>query len=157
MLRDVASSIGVSHKNVCTVLKQELHMSKVLPDLVPKVLMEEQKAERVCIALDCLHEEEIDSILERTITRHESSVFEYNLVKKRASMVWLRSDKLCQKSSVQQVETQSAYHRFLRLARYAAHQLGSRERDSHWALQRGHSAEIAGVCAQKMGRIVGKH
>ncbi len=92
-LRDVASSIGLTRENVHAVLKQELHMSKVSPHLVPKLLTEEQKAERVHTAQDCLRKEETDSILEHTITGDESWVFEYELVKKCASMVWLPSDK----------------------------------------------------------------
>ncbi len=98
-LWDVASSIGVSHKGVHMVLKQELHMSKVSPHLLPKVLTEEQKVEHVRIAQDCLHEEETDSILECTITRDESWVFEYDLVEKCARIVWLRSNELCIKKA----------------------------------------------------------
>ncbi len=47
MLRDVASSVGVSHVTVHMILKYNLRMNKVLPHMVPRVLVEDQKETRV--------------------------------------------------------------------------------------------------------------
>ncbi len=63
----------------------------------------------------------------------------------------------CQKISVYQVENQSAFDSFLRLAWYAAHRLRSIGWDSHQALLCEHSIETAGARAQKTSRVVGKH
>ena len=88
-LRDVASASGVSHESVRHILKEEFQMKKVAPKMVPRVLTEEQKLKRTQVCEDWISAEESDQILSRVITGDKSWIYEYDLEKKRSSLVWL--------------------------------------------------------------------
>ncbi len=76
MLRDVLSSVRMSHISVHTILKHDLHMNKV-SHMVPRVLMEEQKETR-----SNLHRlARGDDIFFRVVTGDESWVYKYELAK----------------------------------------------------------------------------
>lgn len=92
-LRDVASSVGISHETVRSILRENFNMSKVSPHMVPRVLTDEQKHDRIRIVCDWLVADESEDIFSRVITGDESWVFEYDLSKKRADMVWLAPDE----------------------------------------------------------------
>lgn len=68
-------------------------MKKVSPHIDPRVLNEEQKKTHVGVCQDWLEAEARDDIFSPVTTGDESWVYEYDLVKKRLSMVWLRPDE----------------------------------------------------------------
>ncbi len=72
--------------------------------MVSRVLTEDQKNERIRICCDWMVADEEEDIFSRVITGEESWVFEYDLVNKRAYMVWLapnepRVKKTCKSRS----------------------------------------------------------
>ncbi len=86
-LRDVASNIGISHKTVRSIFRKNLNLRKVSPRMVSRVLMEDQKNERIWICCDWMVANEEEGIFSCVIAGDESWIFEYDLVKKR--VVWL--------------------------------------------------------------------
>jgi len=92
-IREVAGSVGVSRESVRRILHDELGMNKVSPHLVPRVLTLEQKETRVRVCEEWLQADAEEDIFSRVITGDESWIFEYDLVKKRADMVWLSPDE----------------------------------------------------------------
>jgi len=93
--RDVASSVGTSHESTTLrkIFREDLNLRKFSLHMVPQVLTEDQKADRIHIICDWLVADESDDISSCVITGVESWVFEYDLVKKRADMVWLTPDE----------------------------------------------------------------
>ncbi len=96
MTRDVAGSTNISHMSVHK-LQQNLEM-KVCSKLVLKVLILEQKKERVFIVSTFLNVCEMDLTLFGWIIVGEKSwIFRYDPSTKHQSMQWRRSDELWHK------------------------------------------------------------
>ncbi len=83
MLRDVASSVGTSHETIRSILHEDLNMRKVLPHMVPKVLIDDQKVEHIRICCNWLLVDESKDIFSGIVTGDKSWIFEYNLTKKK--------------------------------------------------------------------------
>ncbi len=94
MIRDVPDSIDISCTSVRKILRQNLQMKNVCSKLVLKVLMLEQKKERVFIVETFLNECKVGAtLLGWIITGDESWVFKYDSSTKCQSMQWKRSEE----------------------------------------------------------------
>ncbi len=93
-IRDVADNTDISRTSEHKILWQNLEMKKVCLKLVLKVLMPEQKKERIFIAETFLNDCEADLMfLGWIIMGDESWVFKCNKSTKHQSMQWKRSDE----------------------------------------------------------------
>ena len=92
-LREVAASTGTSHETVSRILREHFNMWKVSPHMVPRVLTDNQKEDRIRICCDWLVADHSADIFSRVVTGDKSWVFEYDLAKKRTDMVWLAPDE----------------------------------------------------------------
>ncbi len=86
-LRNVAGSVGTSHKTVCKILHEDLNLSRLSPDRVLWVLTTDQKETRICIFQEWLEADEDDNIFSQVITGDKSWLFEYNIQKN----LWYRN------------------------------------------------------------------
>ena len=76
-------------ETVHTILIDTLCMQKVCAKMVPRLLTEEQKAQRLNACRDILQQMEADKkLLENVITGDESWVFQYDPETKRQSRQW---------------------------------------------------------------------
>ena len=74
---------------VRTILVDTLGMRKVCAKMVPRLLTEEQKAQRLNACRDILQQIEADEkLLENVITEDESWVFQYDPETKQQSRQW---------------------------------------------------------------------
>ena len=65
---------------VCTILVDTLGMWKVCAKMVPKLLTEEQKVQRLNACRDILQQmEAAEKLVENVITRDESWIFQHDL------------------------------------------------------------------------------
>ena len=88
-IRVIANEVGMDKEMVCTILVDTLGMRKTCAKMVPRLLTEEQKAQRLNACRDILQQMEADEkLLENVITRDESLVFQYDPETKRQSRWW---------------------------------------------------------------------
>jgi len=80
---------------VYRIVTEELDMRKVCGKLVPKVLTDEQKAQRVNVCEEMVQRlEEDPKFFDRVVTGDETWVFEYDPEPKRQSSEWHTSQSL---------------------------------------------------------------
>lgn len=88
-VRLIADKVGLPKSIVHEIVTTELQMRKVCAKLVPKVLTDEQKENRVSISRELLDRVRGDpDFLEQVITGDETWVFEYDPETKRQSSEW---------------------------------------------------------------------
>ena len=90
---DVADDIGVSHRTVHSILKDEMKMSKVSARWMPRLLSAEEKEVRVRLPTVFLRRWSQDGMrfLNQIITTDETWVNFYDPETKRESLVWKTS------------------------------------------------------------------
>ncbi len=89
-VRQLAEQTNISKSSVHTILKKDLHLSKLAPKLVPKVLTDEQKNFRVKLCnenLELLSNK--PNLMESVITCDESWISVREIETKQASSVWI--------------------------------------------------------------------
>ena len=85
-IRVNANKVGLDKETVSTILVDALGMRKVCAKMVPGLLTEEQKTQRLNACRDILQQMEADEkLLENVITGDELWVFQYNPETKRQS------------------------------------------------------------------------
>ena len=78
-IRVIANEVGMDEQMVRTILFDTLGMRKVCAKMVPRLLTEEQKAQRLNACRDILQQMEADEkLLKNVITGDESWVFQYD-------------------------------------------------------------------------------
>ena len=88
-VRLIADQVGLSKSIVHEIVTTELQLWKFCAKLVPKVLTDEQKENRVLISCELLdHVRSNPDFLEQVITGDETWVFEYDPESKRQSSEW---------------------------------------------------------------------
>ena len=88
-IRIIANEVGMDKETVQTILVDTLGMRKLCAKMVPRLLTEEQKAQRLNACRDILQQMEADEkLLENVITGDESWVFQYDTEIKRQSRQW---------------------------------------------------------------------
>ena len=88
-VRLIADQVGLPKFIVHEIIMTELQMREVCAKLVPKVLTDEQKENRVSISRELLdHVRGDPDFLEQVITGDETWVFEYDPETKRQSSEW---------------------------------------------------------------------
>lgn len=88
-VRLIADKVELPKSIVHEIITTELQMRKICAKLVPKVLTDDQKENRVSISRELLHRVGSEpGFLERVITGDESWVFEYDPETKRQSSEW---------------------------------------------------------------------
>ena len=84
-----ANEIGMDKKTIRTILVDTLGMQKVCAKIVPRLLTEKQKAQRLNACRDILQQMEASKkLLENITTKNESWVFQYDPETKRQSHLW---------------------------------------------------------------------
>ncbi len=96
MIRDVTDTTDISRTSVHKILRQNLVIKRVCSKLVLKVLMPEQKKERVFMAETFLNDW---TLFRWIIIGDESWVFECDPSTKHQSMQWKRSNELRHKKT----------------------------------------------------------
>jgi C4-type Zn-finger protein len=81
--RIITDNLGISKGSVQTVLKEDLNMRKLCAKVVPKVLTQEQKRQRIACCQDWMENEEGSNFLQRVMTGDESWIYEYDPEAKR--------------------------------------------------------------------------
>ena len=82
----IANEVGMDKETVRTIFIDTLGMRKVCAKMVPKILTEEKKLQRLNACRDILKKVEADGkLLENVITGEKSWVFQYNPETKRRS------------------------------------------------------------------------
>ena len=86
MVRMIAEELSINKDTVWSIITENLEMRKVCTKMVPKLLSEDQKQQRVTVCQDiieCLKDD--PDLLRRVITDDESWIFEYDPKTKRQS------------------------------------------------------------------------
>ena len=109
-IRDIAEEVGVGYGKCQRVLTEELGMHRVAAKYVPRILIADQKQQRVnvCTELRQLVSDD-ETFLLRVITGDESWVYGYNPETKRQSFQW-KSPTSPRPKKGQTGETQSQEH-----------------------------------------------
>ena len=84
-IRVIANKVGINKKTVHTILVDTLGMRKVCAKMVPRLLTEEQKAQRLNAYRDILQQMEADKKLLENVITDDSWVFQYDPKTKRQS------------------------------------------------------------------------
>ena len=88
-IRVIANEVGMDKETIRTILVDTLGTRKVCAKMVPRLLTEEQKVQRLNACRDILQQQEADNkLLENVITGDESWVFQYDPETKRQSRLW---------------------------------------------------------------------
>ena len=88
-IRVIANEVGMDKETVHTILVDTLGMRKVSAKMVPRLLTEEQKAQRLNACRDVLQQMEADEkLLKNVITGDEPWAFQYDQETKRQSRQW---------------------------------------------------------------------
>ena len=102
-IRVIANEVGMDKETVHTILVDTLGMRKVCAKMVPKLLTEDQKAQRLNACRDILQQMEADEkLLENVITGDEPWVFQYDTETKRQSRQWKSVSSLRPKNACMQ-------------------------------------------------------
>ena len=89
-VRMIAEQVGIDWQTVWQIITEELRMQKICAKMVPKLLSDDQKAQRMQVCEDTLQNIENDpELLTKVITGDETWVFEYDPETKRQSKQWL--------------------------------------------------------------------
>ena len=88
-IRVITNKVGMDKETIRTILVDTLGMRKVCAKMVPRLLTEEQKTQRLNACRDILQQMEADKkLLENVITGDESWAFQYDSETKRQSRQW---------------------------------------------------------------------
>ena len=88
-VRMIAEELSINKDTVWSIITENLQMRKVCAKMVPKLLAEDQKQQRVTVCQDIVEPLEDDpDLLGRVITGDESWIFEYDPEIKRQSRQW---------------------------------------------------------------------
>jgi len=91
-IREIAEDVGISFGSCQAILTEKLNMHRVAAKFVPRVLTEDQKANRVNISqelLDCVSVDE--NFLKTILTGDETWVYGYDVeTKALVTMGWAR-------------------------------------------------------------------
>ena len=89
MVRTIAKELSINKDTVWSIITENLEMRKVCAKMVPKLLSEDQKQQRVTVCQDIIERLEDDpDLLRRVITGDESWIFEYDPETKWQSRQW---------------------------------------------------------------------
>ena len=91
--------MNINRETVRIILTEDLDVTKVCAEMVPKELTEERKQRRVTICQDLLVRQ--DDILGHVITGDETWVYQYDPEMKRQSAQWKTANSPQPKNSVQ--------------------------------------------------------
>ena len=85
----IAEELSINKDTVWSIITENLEMRKVCTKMVPKLLSEDQKQQRVTVYQDIIERLKSDpDLLGRVIPGNESWIFEYNPETKRQSRQW---------------------------------------------------------------------
>ena len=85
-VRMIAEELAINKDTVWSIVNENLEMRKVCTKMLPKLLSEDQKQQRVTVCQDIIERLEDDpDLLGRVITGDESWIFEYDPEIKRQS------------------------------------------------------------------------
>lgn len=88
-VRMMENELGMNQDSVWKILTEDLDMWKICAKMVPKLLSDDQKDQRVQVCQDIIeHLETKPDLLGRVITGDESWIFEYHLETKHHSLQW---------------------------------------------------------------------
>ena len=85
-VRMIAEQLSINKDTVWRIITENLEMRKVCAKMVPKLLSEDQKQQRLAVCQDIIeHLEDDPDLLRRVNTGDESWIFEYDPETKRQS------------------------------------------------------------------------
>jgi len=85
----IVEELGLPKTDVHQIITEDLHMRKICAKLVPKILSNEQKDNRVLVSQELLDRVTSEpDFLQRVITGDETWVFKYDPTTKRPSSEW---------------------------------------------------------------------
>ena len=88
-VRMIAEELAINKSTVWSIISEDLGMRKVCAKMVPKLLSNDQKDQRLVVCEDILQNlEEDPEMLKRVITGDESWIFQYDPETKRQSLQW---------------------------------------------------------------------
>ena len=88
-VRMIADELNMNSERVWRIITQDLGIRKVCAKMVPRLLKDGQKENRVQVCQDILKQLEITpDLLSRVVTSDESGIFEYDPLTKRQSLEW---------------------------------------------------------------------
>ena len=88
-VRMIADELSMNSERVWKIITEDLGMRKVCAKMVPRLLNDGQKENRVQVCQDILKQLEITpDLLSRVVTSDESWIFEYDPLTKRQSLEW---------------------------------------------------------------------
>ena len=93
-IRVIANEVRMDKETVRTILVDTLGMRKVCAKMVPRLLTEEQKAQRLNACRDILQQMEADEKLLENVITGDSWVFQYDPETKRQSRQWKSASSL---------------------------------------------------------------
>ena len=85
----IAKEHSINKDTVCGIITENLEMRKMCANMVPKVLSEDQKQQRVTVCQDIIERLDDPDLLGRVITGDESWTFEYDPETKWQSRQWI--------------------------------------------------------------------
>jgi hypothetical protein len=92
-IREIAEDVGISFGSCQAILTEKLKMPRVAAKLVPRVLTEDQKANRVNISQELLDRVSVDeNFLKTIVTGDETWVYGYDVETKAQSSQWVGKD-----------------------------------------------------------------
>ena len=78
-VRMIAEELSINKDTIWSIITENLEMCKVCAKMVPKLLSEDQKQQRVTVCQDIIERLEDDpDLLRRVITGDESWIFKYD-------------------------------------------------------------------------------
>ena len=88
-VRVIADELSMNSERVWRIITEDLGMKKVCAKMVPRLLNDGQKENRVQVCQDILKQLEITpDLLSRVVTGDESWIFKYDPLTKRQSLKW---------------------------------------------------------------------
>ena len=85
----IADELNMNNERVWRIITEDLGMRKVCAKMVPRLLNDGQKENRVQVCQDILKQLEITpDLLSRVVTGDELWIFEYDPLTKRQSLEW---------------------------------------------------------------------
>jgi len=90
-IREIAEDVGISFGSCQAILTEKLNMQHAATKFVPRVLTEDQKANRVNISQELLDRVSVDeNFLKTIVTGNESWGYGYDVETKAQSSQWVR-------------------------------------------------------------------
>uniref|UniRef100_A0A8C4PW97 Transposase n=1 Tax=Eptatretus burgeri TaxID=7764 RepID=A0A8C4PW97_EPTBU len=102
MMRMITEELSINKDTVWSIITENHEMRKVYAKMVPKLLPEDQKQQRVTVCQDIIeHLDDDPDLLRRVITSDASWIFEYDPETKRQSRQWKSPSVETAESSVE--------------------------------------------------------